>query len=311
MATPVREFEQVCWNEQLAEDSRWLIRRALAEDLGEGDLTSLALIPAAASGKAACVARQPGIVAGLPVVPLALREVDHGLRLTTNIGDAEPVAPGECVAWVEGPVASVLAAERLMLNLLGRLSGIASLTRRYVEAVAGTGARIYDTRKTTPGWRLLEKYAVRCGGGNNHRSGLYEAILIKDNHLAFGAGPLGRFSPAEAVRRAREFAERHATASQGEPAILEIEVDTLDQLIEVLPARPDIVLLDNMPPDVLREAVARRNALAPEVELEASGGVTIATVRSIAESGVERISIGGLTHSAVALDFGLDWPDSP
>jgi nicotinate-nucleotide pyrophosphorylase (carboxylating) len=190
---------------------------------------------------------------------------------------------------------------------LGRLSGVATLTRRYVDVVAGAGAHIYDTRKTTPGWRRLEKYAVRCGGGRNHRGGLNEAVLIKDNHLALGSispDAQQQFTPAAAVERARRFVAHHA----GEAAMLiEVEVDTLEQLDAVLPARPDIVLLDNMDLAQLRQAVARRNAFDRTIELEASGGVDLRTVRQIAECGVERISVGALTHAATSLDFGLDW----
>ncbi|NQU23943.1 MAG: nicotinate-nucleotide diphosphorylase (carboxylating), partial [Candidatus Nealsonbacteria bacterium] len=180
-----------------------------------------------------------------------------------------------------------------------------------VEAVAGTGARIYDTRKTTPGWRRLVKYAVRCGGGWNHRSALHDAVLIKDNHLALGAdtevdGPTsGRFSPAEAVAKARRFLQEHG--SEAGEMIVEIEVDSLDQLDEVLPAAPDLILLDNMPPAVLREAVTRRNACKASIELEASGGVNLETVTEIARAGVDRISVGALTHSARCLDVALDW----
>ena len=204
---------------------------------------------------------------------------------------------------------SLLSGERIFLNLIGRLSGIATLTRRYVEAIAGSGARIYDTRKTTPGWRRLEKYAVRLGGGHNHRTGLYDAILIKDNHLALGAAGQGaaHLSPAQAVRRARELVESMAAAQSGEPLIVEVEVDTLEQLAMVLGEGPDIVLLDNMPPDVLTQAVDLRDRVAPGIELEASGGVTLETVARIAATGVERISVGALTHSAGSLDVGLDW----
>ncbi len=223
------------------------------------------------------------------------------LRWSPQIADGSPVEKGTCAGIIEGPARGLLAAERILLNLLGRLSGIATLTRQYVAAVAGTKARIYDTRKTTPGWRRLEKYAVRCGGGSNHRSGLFDAVLIKDNHLALGArSAVGqpRYSPAEAVARARQL---------NNAMIVEIEVDTLAQLDNVLPASPDIVLLDNMSPAELAAAVARRNACNPAVELEASGGVNLESVRKIAEAGVDRISVGALTHSAVALDFGLDW----
>jgi nicotinate-nucleotide pyrophosphorylase (carboxylating) len=196
-----------------------------------------------------------------------------------------------------------------MLNLLGRLSGIATLAREYIRRVEGTGARIYDTRKTTPGWRRLEKYAVRCGGGFNHRTGLFDGILIKDNHLALAADK--NLTPAEAVRRAREFVGQmtpeNVPGVDASNLIIEVEVDRLEQLDDVFAAGPDIVLLDNMPPEQLRAAVARRNAVAPNIELEASGGVTLETVRNIADCGVERISVGALTHSARALDLALDW----
>jgi nicotinate-nucleotide pyrophosphorylase (carboxylating) len=202
------------------------------------------------------------------------------------------------LAVIAGPLRSLLAAERTALNFLQRLSGVASLTRRYVEAVAGLPVLVLDTRKTTPGWRLLEKYAVRAGGGTNHRLGLFDGVLIKDNHLA------GLGDPATAIRRAVESA-------RGFPGnvrlAIEVEVDTLDQLDQALAASPDIILLDNMPNEWLREAVARRDRLAPGVKLEASGGVNLGTVRGIAETGVDRISVGALTHSAAALDIGLDY----
>jgi nicotinate-nucleotide pyrophosphorylase (carboxylating) len=303
-----KEFHQTTWDERLEQELGAILALAIREDLGErGDWTTSALVDTGAMGRAAVVVRQPGIVAGLPAVPIVLAALDLRLRWSPQTEDGRPVAKGECVGLVEGPARGLLAAERILLNLLGRLSGIATLTRQYVEAVAGTKARIYDTRKTTPGWRRLEKYAVRCGGGWNHRGGLDEAVLIKDNHLAVvgsGDGAVPRLTPAEAVTRARQFVEEHG----GDAAIIiEIEVDTLEQLDTVLPAGPDIVLLDNMNPTQLREAVARRDAAAPDVELEASGGVSLSTLRAIAESGVERISVGALTHSAVALDFGLDW----
>jgi len=196
------------------------------------------------------------------------------------------------------------------LNFLGRLSGIATLTRKYVEAGAGTTARIFDTRKTTPGWRRLEKYAVRCGGGWNHRGGLFEAVLIKDNHLAWGASSTeesSQFIPAEAVLRARRYLAQHAVKNDPLSMIIEVEVDTLEQLEQVLPAEPDIILLDNMSIEQLHKAVAYRNKINPAVELEASGGVTLSNVRRIAETGVQRISVGALTHSAPALNFALDW----
>ncbi|HEY2412634.1 MAG TPA: carboxylating nicotinate-nucleotide diphosphorylase, partial [Pirellulaceae bacterium] len=205
-------------------------------------------------------------------------------------------------------------SERIVLNVLGRLSGIATLTRQYVDAVAGTKARIYDTRKTTPGWRRLEKYAVHCGGGHNHRTGLFDAILIKDNHLALGReeGGASAFSPAEAVRTARDFLAQQIAGDvpRGAPdpaMMVEVEVDSLEQLRQVLPEKPDIVLLDNMDIDQLREAVKIRDSGESNAELEASGGINLQTVAAVAATGVERISSGALTHSAVSLDVGLDW----
>lgn len=300
-----RDFAQVAWDAQLADDCRQLIRLAVREDLDRWhDWTTVALTAPETRGHATVVTRQPGVIAGLPVVAQALAEMEVDVRWEPTIADGQTVSAGCCVGHVAGPVRELLTSERLLLNFLGRLSGVATLTRRYVDAIRGTGARIYDTRKTTPGWRRLEKYAVRCGGGRNHRTGLFDAVLIKDNHLAL----TGR-APAEAVRVARAFLQ--TLAAEHPPAramLVEVEVDTLAQLEEVLPEGPDLVLLDNMTPDQLRAAVARRNAVRPEVELEASGGVNLQTVRAIAETGVERISVGALTHSAVGLDLGLDWP---
>lgn len=303
-----KEFHQAVWDECLQNDWAALLRLAINEDLGtSGDCTTNALVTEDAEGRAVVAARQSGVVAGVPAVEMTLHAINPSLRWLPIAKDGDQVERGNCVGTIEGPARGLLAAERILLNLLGRLSGIATLTRQYVEAVAHTKARIYDTRKTTPGWRRLEKYAVRCGGGCNHRGGLDEAVLIKDNHLALGAeaaDPSKRFSPAEAVVRARQFAQQQL----GKPdMIIEVEVDTLEQFDAVLPSRPDIVLLDNMNPTQLREAVLRRDAFNAPIELEASGGVHLASVRAIAESGVDRISVGALTHSAVGLDFGLDW----
>jgi len=305
-----KEFQQIAWNDELRADSLELLQRALREDLGTtGDVTTAAIVPADASGSAAVAVRQEGFIAGMPCAALILQLVDSRLQWRPEIQDGQPASPGQAIARIQGPASSLLAAERLMLNLLGRLSGIATLTHRYVEAIAGTRAKIYDTRKTTPGWRRLEKYAVRCGGGWNHRAGLFAAVLIKDNHLAIGcqlgANGADRYNVADAVLRARRFiAERQ---SIGSDMIVEAEVDTLDQLQQLLPAGPDLVLLDNMDPARLRQAVALRDAAYPQVELEASGGVNLQSVRDIAETGVDRISVGALTHSAVGLDIGLDW----
>jgi len=301
-----KEFAQTTWDEDLQASWAKLLELAVEEDLGScGDLTSHSLIPAHATGRAAVAARKAGVLAGLPAAAMAVHRIDPALNWTARGTDGQAFDAGEVVAELSGPVQGMLSAERLLLNALGRLSGIASLTRRYVDTVQGTSARIYDTRKTTPGWRRLEKYAVRCGGGWNHRLGLHAAVLIKDNHLAFGAQEgAGQYRPAEAVRRARRYLQQQPDRAH---AIVEIEVDTLAQLADVLPAGPDLVLLDNMAPAQLREAVEYRNAHRPGVELEASGGVSLDRLRAIAETGVERISVGALTHSAVSLDFGLDW----
>lgn len=305
-----KEFRQHCWDQQVADSWRRLLHLALEEDFGrQGDVTSCAVVRAEAVGRAAIVARATGVIAGLPAVALTFQTIEPTLRLTVDVEDGQSVGAGQRIAVVDGPARAILSAERLVLNVLGRLSGVATLTRRFVQAVSGTAARIYDTRKTTPGWRLLEKYAVRCGGGCNHRTGLFDAVLIKDNHLALwcSAGQDCGRSIAAAVAAARQYLAAQDTASHNDQPIVEVEVDSLEQLAEVLPASPDVVLLDNMTPQQLRQAVAMRNALAPVVQLEASGGVSLDNVRAIAETGVERISVGLLTHSAAALDVSLDW----
>jgi nicotinate-nucleotide pyrophosphorylase (carboxylating) len=306
-----KEFAQLQWNEALLADWRELLRLAIEEDFGSsGDWTTRLLVPAGTQGRAAVVARREGAIAGLCAIESTLESLDPHLVWNPVSADGDVVSAGARLGVIAGPASGILRAERLVLNMLGRLSGIATLTRAYVSAVKGTRARVYDTRKTTPGWRRLEKYAVRCGGGWNHRTGLFEAVLIKDNHLAFGAEGASdlnsHYSPAEAVVRARRALLEQGGIGERE-MIVEIEVDTLEQLDQVLPAGPDIVLLDNMNPLMLRDAVARRDAQYPEIELEASGGVNLETIRAIAEAGVDRISIGALTHSAAALDIGLDW----
>ncbi len=305
-----KEFHQLEWDAQVEDDCRQIIRLAVREDLDRlFDWTTLCLVPSGTAGEAALVSREAGVVAGLRAAALALSEMDAQVHWSPLVGDGDTIVQGQTLATVTGPARSLLSAERIVLNLIGRLSGVASLTWQYVDAVSGTRARIYDTRKTTPGWRRLEKYAVRCGGGHNHRTGLFDAILIKDNHLALGAAGIGgaHVSPAEAVRRARAAAEAAIADQATAPLIVEVEVDTLEQLAEVLGADPDIVLLDNMSPAMLEQAVALRDARSPLVELEASGGVNLKTVAAIAASGVERISVGALTHSATCLDVGLDW----
>ena len=278
-----------------------LVGLALAEDLGAaGDVTSAATIPAGQTGRAAVVARAPGVLAGIAAAARVAERVDTALTFEPRIAEGETLSPATVIATLAGPMRSLLAAERTLLNFLQRLSGVATLTRQYVDAVAGLNVQVLDTRKTTPGWRLLEKAAVRAGGGTNHRVGLYDALLIKDNHLAAvrSAEHGGRSEIEVAIARCRE-------AFPGLP--VEAEVDSLDQLTVALACRPEIVLLDNMTNDQMREAVRRRTATAPGVLLEASGGVNLTTIRGIAETGVDRISVGALTHSAKALDIALDY----
>ncbi len=270
---------------------REAVERALAEDLGlAGDLTSAATVPADASARAVIAARSAGIVAGLDLAGEAFRQAGAEVAFERQVADGEAVGPGAVVAGISGPARAILAGERVALNFLGRMSGIATLTQAYVEAVAGSSAAIIDTRKTTPGLRALEKYAVRCGGGRNHRFGLFDAVLIKDNHVAAAGG----------VGAAVRAAQRHA----GHMVKVEVEVDRLDQLDSALKAGADIVMLDNFALDDLREAVRRTGGRAI---LEASGGVMLDTVGAIAATGVDLISVGALTHSAPSLDFGLDF----
>jgi len=303
-----RDFPQVTWDATVADECRRLVRLAIAEDLGDQqDWTTLALVPSGAAGRAAVVSRQAGVACGIQAAAIVLHEMDLTAQWTAQVADGAAVQPGQMLGEIAGSARTLLVAERTLLNFVGRLSGIASLTQRFVAAAAGTKARIYDTRKTTPGWRRLEKYAVACGGGHNHRLGLCDAILIKDNHLAFGASAGARYSPAEAVARGKALRDQFGPHDHRGQMLIEIEVDTLEQLEQVLPAGPDIVLLDNMPPHVLAQAVVRRDTLAPKVELEASGGVRVDTVPAIAATGVDRISAGAVTHSAAWLDIGLDW----
>jgi nicotinate-nucleotide pyrophosphorylase (carboxylating) len=275
----------------LPHPSIWLplVERALAEDLGSGDVTSNACLPASLQVEAEIEARAPLVLCGVGVAAACFAAVDPALRFEALRGDGELVAPGTPLARVSGGARAVFAGERIALNFLGRLCGIATLTRRYVEAVAGTGARILDTRKTLPGWRALDKYAVAAGGGTNHRFGLYDAVLIKDNHVA-AAGGVGA-----AVQAARAGAAPHLA--------IQCEVESAAQAEEALAAGASMLLLDNRTPAELRELVARFGARA---SLEASGGVNLANVRAVAETGVHRISIGALTHSAIAADVALE-----
>jgi nicotinate-nucleotide pyrophosphorylase (carboxylating) len=302
----LNDFCQLDWNTVIEDDLRQLVRLAVREDLDrQHDWTTLALVDVDRQGRAEVVVRESGVIAGLRAAPALIDEMHASIEWTAKFSDGNPVTPGTVIAELAGSARDMLVCERPLLNLLSRLSGIATLTQRYVQQISGTQSRIYDTRKTTPGWRRLEKYAVRCGGGRNHRTGLFDAVLIKDNHLALAADT--DCTPAQAVRRARDFLNQAAAQRSGKPLLVEIEIDRLEQLTDVLGAGPDIVLLDNMSPAVLLEAVIARNALAPGVELEASGGVSLQTVGEIGRTGVERISVGALTHSATALDIGLDW----
>jgi len=303
---PQHDFHQQAWNPQLEDDCRQLVRLAVREDLDrQADWTTLSTVPEMAEGAATMVARQSGVIAGLVTAPIVLDEMDIKAEWTAASEDGASVAAGDPIAHLQGRARDLLTAERLLLNFIGHLSGVASLTATYVSVVQGTAARIYDTRKTTPGWRRLEKYAVHCGGGCNHRSGLYDAILIKDNHRQYYQQSANNSTPADLVRQARQFLSESQTADAN--ALVEIEVDNLQQLTEVLSASPDIVMLDNMSPDQLKAAVEQRDAAASKTELEASGGVSLETLRAIAESGVERISVGALTHSAPNFDVALDW----
>jgi len=271
------------------------VERALAEDLGEGDLTTRAVVPKGARARAVVGQKEAGVLAGLGVARAVFERVDPGLEVELLAPEGEWREPGP-VAEVTGAAASILAAERVALNFLGRLSGVATLTARYVRAVEGTGARILDTRKTTPGLRELEKEAVRAGGGVSHRSGLDDAILVKENHAAL-AGGVG-----EATRLALEAAPALAREAGRESLVVEVECATLGEVEEAVAAGVPRILLDNMSPDDLRRAVEITGGRA---ELEASGGVTLDTVRAVAETGVDYISVGALTHSAPALDVSL------
>ena len=301
-----RDHRQVAWNERFTAEVKQNAPMWFREDFGmETDWTSTALVPLAAESRLAIIARVEGVIAGLQAAEVVVKEFQESLVWSSVARDGDSVQSGAVVGYLSGSVRSILQIERVILNLLGRLSGIATTTRQFVEAVQKTSCRIYDTRKTVPGWRLLDKYAVRCGGGYNHRMGLYDAILIKDNHLA-ALRENGEF-PAEAVRRSREFISRTFSPDRANEMVVEIEVDSLDQLADVLPAHPDIVLLDNMSVYELHQAVALRQENSLEIILEASGGITLENISTIAKSGVDRISTGAPTHTSSWLDIGLDW----
>ena len=277
-----------------------LIETARFEDLGTHglDVTSACFIAEDAQTVTHVVPREHGVVAGLATLSAIGSIYSAQVKINLTALDGDAATPGQAIVTLSGPTRDVLAIERVALNLLTHLSGIASLTAKYVALCEGTNARIYDTRKTLPGLRGLQKYAVACGGGGTHRLGLFDAVLVKDNHLAG--------TPIEQL--VKRLTDAHDKAMQLNPdlAFFMVEVDNLKQLGVVLQAPVDIVLLDNMAPDMLREAVAIRDAKAPSVKLEASGGVNLDTVEAIAKTGVDRISVGALTHSAKSLDIGLD-----
>ncbi len=276
------------------EDIRRAVRAALAEDIGSGDVTTLATVPVTAPAVAVMRAREPLVVAGLALAEAAFRLRSRAVRIKRLARDGQRVAAGARLLEISGAARAILSAERVAVNFVQRLCGVATLTAQFVDAIKGTRAQILDTRKTTPGWRRFEKYAVACGGGRNHRIGLYDMVLIKDNHLA----ALRDAKPnaiAAGVRRAR---------AKYPQLQVEVEADTREQVEQAAAAGADIILLDNMSPAQLREAV---KVIAGRAKTEASGGVNLKTVRAIAQTGVDFISIGALTHSARAMDIGLDF----
>jgi nicotinate-nucleotide pyrophosphorylase (carboxylating) len=277
-----------------ADEIQRAVAAALAEDIGSGDVTTLATVPERMTMRALMRAREPLVVAGLALAEVTFQQLSPEVKITRKTEDGQRVMPEVTLLEMEGPARAILTAERVALNFIQRLSGVATLTAQFVEAIKGTGAQILDTRKTTPGWRRFEKYAVTCGGGRNHRHGLHDMVLIKDNHLA----ALKSESPnaiAAAVQRSR--------AAYPELKV-EVEADTLEQVEQAVAAGADFVLLDNMNVIQLRLAVQKCKDRA---KTEASGGVTLASVKTIAETGVDFISVGALTHSARAVDVGLDF----
>ncbi len=274
-----------------------LIRAALSEDLATGDITSQSFIAKDSQSRARIITRKPAVAAGLSIAQEVFFQVDPHLKVTLLAREGELLAAGAALLEIHGATQSLLSAERVALNFLGRLMGIATLTRSYVDAVAGTGVTILDTRKMTPGWRLLEKEAVKLGGGKNHRIGLFDAVLIKDNHLA----ALGSEQKKILPEKMRELREKHPSLK------IEIEADTLEQVSFFLTIKEvDVILLDNMSLEKMRHAVDLKNQTSPTVRLEASGGITLENIRAIAETGVDEISLGALTHSASWADLSLE-----
>jgi nicotinate-nucleotide pyrophosphorylase (carboxylating) len=278
-------------------DCHSIIQAALAEDIGSGDATTLSLVPADALATALVVSRQAAVVCGVEVAAETFRQLDPQVQVEGLVNDGGKVGAGDPVLRVHGKARALLTGERVALNFLQRLSGIATQTSRYVEAVKPYLVQILDTRKTTPLLRALEKYAVVCGGGANHRFGLFDRVMMKDNHLAFWAAATGAGLDAAL-----------AAARQAYPELaVEVEVDRLEQLDEVLPSKPDWVLLDNMTPEQVRICVERCRGIC---KVEVSGGITLETVAHYADTGADAISVGALTHSVTAIDFGLDWEET-
>ena len=307
---------EIEFSKQTQADALKLIEMALVEDVGAADMdqgvdcTTDAVVPKSAPAKAAFVARDAGIVCGVEVAKLALAKFAPNIDLKVEVADGAVVKPQQTIAVMSGSAHDILTMERTCLNFMCRLSGISTLTKQFVDRASSPATEILDTRKTTPGWRRLEKYAVACGGGSNHRMGLYDAIMLKDNHLAFFKSQVKDIKNTipESVSIAKKWInDRAESLPNGKQTILQLEVDTLDQLAVALGTECDIILLDNMTCDQLSEAVDMRDERAPKILLEASGGVNIDTINAIAATGVDRISIGALTHSAPNFDIGLDW----
>lgn len=307
---PTNDYTTVTADAALENDLRALVRLSIAEDLRDAvDWTTVCLIDAELRGGCQIVPRQSGICAGLATLQWIVDEFDADLKTECFIEDGDLLVPGKPIAKIEGNVRDLLTSERTILNIISRLCGIATQAKSYVDRISDTNVRLYDTRKTTPGWRLLEKYAVNCGGGHNHRSGLHDGFLIKDNHLALAGDSNGPMNASDAAEKALAWRSGEIERMRA-PDIVEIEVDSIDQFRDVLPTNPNIILLDNFSLDDLRTAVAVRNEAGSKVELESSGNVRIDTIAEIAATGVDRISSGALTHQATSLDLGLDWFDA-
>jgi len=309
-----RDYPQSNWNQDTERAAQRLIELAIEEDLGnQRDWSSFCSISQSAQGTAFLRARSPGVVCGLRIVPLVLecfaKRTGSKVSFTPSAEDGQSVSPAAVLGKLEGDAIGILTAERTLLNFMGRMSGIATLTSKYAKAIHGSSARLYDTRKTTPGWRLLEKYSVVIGGGHNHRMGLYAAVMLKDNHLAESTeGTDGQNKPT--FSQVIQSSQQQLIAARGpdvDPLIFEVEVDSLEQFRQILPLNVDIILLDNMTNDQLTQAVSIRNQAKSRVQLEASGNVKLSTIAAIAATGVDRISSGSLTHSATNWDVGLDW----